>query len=291
MIPLAYITQWRQHAPWPDDLQVEQDLILSKIIVDIFSDPLLSKELAFRGGTALHKLFFSPALRYSEDIDLVRTGTGEIKPIIDKLHNCLTPWLGEPSTKRNNASFKLLYYFNPETSPTTKLRIKIEMNTRENFSVFGYSPKQFSVSSPWFSGTTLVNTYQFEELMATKLRALYQRKKGRDLFDIWLALKDENFDIPKMMHAFKQYMQKENNKITRIMFEKNIDEKLNNESFMDDITQLLPSNLKQSLSVPIGLEDSNDFLLFEDGKRMTTEGWSLSDAAIEVKDKLLCLLE
>jgi len=67
MIPIAQITQWRTTAPWPDDMQVEQDLILSKIIIEIFSDPFLNKELAFRGGTALHKLFFSPAARYSED--------------------------------------------------------------------------------------------------------------------------------------------------------------------------------------------------------------------------------
>ena len=73
MIPMAYITQWRQVAPWSDDMQVEQDLILSRTIVEIFSNPFLSEQLAFRGGTALHKLFFTPAARYSEDIDLVRT--------------------------------------------------------------------------------------------------------------------------------------------------------------------------------------------------------------------------
>ena len=59
MIPMAYITQWRNIAPWADDMQVEQDLILSRVIIEIFSDPVLSQELVFRGGTALHKLFFS----------------------------------------------------------------------------------------------------------------------------------------------------------------------------------------------------------------------------------------
>ena len=82
MIPLAQIIQWRQTAPWSDDMQVEQDLILSRAIVEIFSNPFLAEQLAFRGGTALHKLFFSPAARYSEDIDLVRTSKGGIKEII-----------------------------------------------------------------------------------------------------------------------------------------------------------------------------------------------------------------
>jgi hypothetical protein len=93
MIPIAQITQWRSIAPWPDDMQVEQDLILSRILIEIFSDPFLNRELAFRGGTALHKLFFSPAARYSEDIDLVR-----IKDIVDALRLCLEPWLGKSKT-------------------------------------------------------------------------------------------------------------------------------------------------------------------------------------------------
>lgn len=56
MIPRAYITAWRSEAPWPLDSQVEQDLVLSRALADIFSHPGLMNELAFRGGTALHKL-------------------------------------------------------------------------------------------------------------------------------------------------------------------------------------------------------------------------------------------
>ncbi len=187
MIPIAYITQWRQSAPWASDLHVEQDLILSRVIVDIFSDPLLSKELAFRGGTALNKLFLKPAARYSEDIDLVRTSTGTITHIVDALRAQLDPWLGEPKRESKDSSFKLKYTFNPEHSPQIKQKIKIEINTRECFAVYDRLLEPFSVVSDWFSGTANVNTYQFEELIATKLRALYQRKKGRDLFDLWVA--------------------------------------------------------------------------------------------------------
>src|SRR5579863_6295411 len=126
MIPIAQITQWRSIAPWPDDMQVEQDLILSRMLIEIFSNSFLNKELAFRGGTALHKLFFSPPARYSEDIDLVRTSKGAIKDIIDALRNCLEPWLGKPKTIRTARSFKLMFYFNPENSQNSRLRIKLE---------------------------------------------------------------------------------------------------------------------------------------------------------------------
>ncbi len=72
MIPRDYITEWRVEAPWVQDSQVEQDLVISRALVEIFSHPLLSKSLAFRGGTALYKLHIRPAARYSEDIDLVQ---------------------------------------------------------------------------------------------------------------------------------------------------------------------------------------------------------------------------
>jgi len=57
-------------APWATDVQVEQDLVLSRILVEMFQDASLAEHLAFRGGTALHKLFLSPAAPYSEDVDL-----------------------------------------------------------------------------------------------------------------------------------------------------------------------------------------------------------------------------
>ena len=70
MIPRDYITEWRSEAPWVEDSQIEQDLVISKALVDIFSHPLLSRALAFRGGTAPYKLFIRPPARYSVRIPL-----------------------------------------------------------------------------------------------------------------------------------------------------------------------------------------------------------------------------
>ena len=76
MIPRDYITEWRALAPWVQDSQVEQDLVISRALVEIFSHPVLVDGLAFRGGTALYKLHLTPPARYSEDIDLVQTAPG-----------------------------------------------------------------------------------------------------------------------------------------------------------------------------------------------------------------------
>lgn len=63
MIPKPYLAKWQQNAPWKEFAQVEQDLIISRLLVEIFSDTFLKENLAFRGGTALHKLYLSPAPR------------------------------------------------------------------------------------------------------------------------------------------------------------------------------------------------------------------------------------
>ena len=59
MINRIAIQQWSEHAPWIDNAQIEQDLIICRALVSIFSDEFLASQLAFRGGTALHKLYLS----------------------------------------------------------------------------------------------------------------------------------------------------------------------------------------------------------------------------------------
>lgn len=180
MIPRAHITAWRAHAPWSTDAQVEQDLIISRAIVEVFSDPVLSGGVAFRGGTALHKLYLTPSTRYSEDIDLVQVEGGPIGDIMKALRQRLDPWLGAPKRKQSEGRMTMIYRFDSETPPITPLRLKVEVNTREHFSFFGFARKHFAIDSPWFQGSAELLTYELEELLATKLRALYQPSYDRD---------------------------------------------------------------------------------------------------------------
>lgn len=68
-----------------------------------------------------------------------------------------------------------------------QIRLKVEINCFEHFNVLGLQEVPFRVESGWFTGEARLTTYQLEELVGTKLRALYQRKKGRDLFDLYPA--------------------------------------------------------------------------------------------------------
>ncbi len=239
MIPRAHVTAWRKHAPWLDDAQVEQDLLLSRAIVEMFTNETIAKQLAFRGGTALHKLFFNPPGRYSEDIDLVQLEAGPIGPLMTAVHDCLDPWMVKPTTKQGEGRVTLLYRFMTEHEPVEKRRLKIEMNTREHFSVFGLDRKRFAVSSPWYSGEAAVPVYRLDELLGTKLRALYQRKKGRDLFDLATALIRGEASEDRILESFQRYMEHVGSKVSRAQFEANLAAKAQDRAFIEDLDPLL----------------------------------------------------
>ena len=207
MIPRADITAWRQEAPWTTDAMVEQDLMISRALVEIFNHPLLSKTLVFRGGTALHKLYLKPAYRYSEDIDLVQIEPGPIGPVFDAIRELLTPWLGEPKRKQGKDIVTLTFTTESEIPPVESLRLKIEINAREHFHAMDLEEMPYGVSSNWFQAQCRIRTYCLEELLGTKMRALYQRRKGRDLYDLWLGLEIGQADPGGIVQCFQKYMQ------------------------------------------------------------------------------------
>jgi len=124
MIPQRYIEQWRAVAPWTLDAQVEQDLVIVRTIIELYSDDLLKKSLAFRGGTALHKLYLNPQSRYSEDIDLVQINSEPINPILHRIRERLA-FLGTKRTvKQNLHNNTVVYRFDSEMQPICNMRLK-----------------------------------------------------------------------------------------------------------------------------------------------------------------------
>ena len=49
MINKRYITQWQQSAPWTSPSQVEQDLIISRALVEIFGAVLDNTKRCYNG--------------------------------------------------------------------------------------------------------------------------------------------------------------------------------------------------------------------------------------------------
>ena len=239
MIQESFIREWSEIAPWSKNEMVEQDLIICRALVSIFSDDFLRENLAFRGGTALHKLFLQPQARYSEDIDLVQIKPGPIKPIMFKLGEVLE-WLPNRSTQQKRHSNKLLFKMDSEIPPVQQIRLKVEINCMEHFNVMGLQEVPFKVESSWFTGEAQLTTYHLEELVGTKLRALYQRKKGRDLFDLYLALSTHELDAEKILECYRKYIEFVAERAPSYKeFVQNMELKLQDEEFLDDVQPLL----------------------------------------------------
>jgi len=119
VIPKDIVTEWRDRAPWVLD------------------------SLAFRGGTALYELHITPAARYSEDIDLVQTRPGSIGKVFDAIHDVLDPWLGKPRWKQSEGRVTLNHRFESEDVPPVGLKLKVEINSREHFTVYGLKERRF----------------------------------------------------------------------------------------------------------------------------------------------------
>jgi predicted nucleotidyltransferase component of viral defense system len=237
LIPAANIAAWRRRAPWPEDNQVEQDLILSRLMIEIANDELLGSELAFRGGTCLHKLHLPRPLRYSEDLDYVRRTKSGVKGHLQALRDIAERLgLGEIQTKQRGDMVHARFDADPTTG-VGRIRIKVEINIAETESFLPRIAIPYEIASRWWSGRGEIDTFQLEELLGTKLLALYQRSKGRDLFDLWLALSSRRLDAAKVVAAFRHYSGEE--AFTYPELRRNLATKLDDRSFREDLSVLV----------------------------------------------------
>lgn len=242
MIPHAYLQAWSAKAPWPDLRQVEQDLVICRALCELFNAPALRGKVAFRGGTAINKLLFQQSLRYSEDIDLVQMQPEPIGRTVDAIRDALA-WLGKCNREHAGHSMHMVFKFAPEADAQSTLKLKVEINTREQKNLLGIRHYPFAVESDWYQGRTEIASFEPEELFGTKLRALLQRRKNRDLFDLGEGLKQLALDADKLVASFHHYLALEGKPITRAVAEQRMLEKLTH-SLTEDIAPLLPAGIR-----------------------------------------------
>jgi predicted nucleotidyltransferase component of viral defense system len=276
LIPTSYLQEWSAQAPWPDLQQVEQDLIICRALCDLFNSPALADKITFRGGTAINKLLFKQPLRYSEDIDLVQTQSEPIGATVDAIREALS-WLGKCSREQAGHSIHLVFRFTPESAPDAKLKLKVEINTREHGSLLGIRRYPFAVESSWYQGKTNVASFEPEELFGTKLRALLQRRKNRDLFDLNEGLKQLEMTPDKLIACFEHYLKLEGKPITRAAAEQRMLEKL---------TRSLTEDIRPLLSAGVRFNDDDAMNAFEKVWieliiKIKGDAWKLTDKAIK----------
>jgi len=213
-------------------------------LCDLFSARALAGRIAFRGGTALHKLLFERPLRYSEDIDLVQLRPEPIGATVDEVREALA-WLGKCRRQQAEHSMHLTFRFEPDAAPGTALGLTIEINTREHASLLGVQQYPFALESSWHAGRADIASFAPEELFGTKLRALLQRRKGRDLFDLDEGLRRLSLDPRKLIACLEHYLALEGNPISRAEAEERMLGKLTR-SLTEDIAPLLPAGVRFS---------------------------------------------
>ena len=220
--------------PWPELYQVEQDLLLSLSMRAIFDDPFLSAQVAMRGGTVLHKIHFAPAARYSEDIDLVVVGKRPEVHIRKALMRVLRPVLGKEKSSawatlrlavRNAAKpsriLRCIYRVPSVSVPGRELTVEVETNVSERLPKYPLQRLPLALNIRGQSLESTVVSYNINEMLGTKMRALFQRRKGRDLFDLYWALTTESalpVKVDDVVSAFQHYMREEGTKVPRAEF-------------------------------------------------------------------------
>ena len=243
MIPRPDIAKWQGNAPWKSFSQVEQDLLISRTLVALFSDDFLNENIAFRGGTALHKLYLNPAPRYSEDIDLVQIKPRPIKPIMKRIGEVIDFFEEDRRIAIRGHGAKALYRFNSQYE-NIRLRLKLEINCKEHFNVLPWTEFPIEVKSDWFTGNATIRTFNINELLGTKLRALYQRSKGRDLFDLDYSRLHMSLDIGSIIQCFQEYINFSTGKIpSKKEFSQNIEAKETDPNFSGDMEGLLRTGI------------------------------------------------
>ena len=193
---------------------IEKDYVIGWVLWGIGSDPDLSSTWAFKGGTSLKKCYIE-TWRFSEDLDFTVFPGGpvkpdEIEPIIKRILELVHEESGIDFTVRDlkfkhiEQSFYTqgsIYYRGPRNAPTPA-RIKLDISGSERI----ICPTVLRNISHSYSDSLIlpaqVRCYAFEEVFAEKLRAMGERGRPRDLYDIVLLFRRRDFQAdPKLIKS------------------------------------------------------------------------------------------
>lgn len=232
---------------------------MSQGVAAIFGDEVLRKHLAMRGGTVLHKAHLAPAARYSEDIDLVLVKAMDTDTLDGHLRRVLAPVLGQPSDSwiadawlairnvlRPSKILRTAYRFVP-LGLQREETIKVEVNLNESASLYPLVEVELdSLDEEGDPVRATARSYDLNEMLGTKTRALMQREQGRDLFDLAHAWQlsaagttPYAVDGSKTMEAFTWYLEKEGTRFGAEEANAHLDARLRKTAFRRDMDTLL----------------------------------------------------
>lgn len=189
---------------------VEKDYVLGWLLVGIAQHPIISKNWIFKGGTCIKKCYFE-TYRFSEDLDFsllpnspytdteIKNGINEVLANVSQLSGItfsidLTS-VERKANRQNQLTFKIkIAYSGPLVFPGNP---RILFDITNNEPLYSDSTGK-SIIHPYPDtipqGTTIL-TYSLHELLAEKTRALFERTRPRDLYDVVYILENRVQEI------------------------------------------------------------------------------------------------
>ncbi|MBM3470227.1 MAG: WYL domain-containing protein [Armatimonadetes bacterium] len=199
MIPPGEIRALRAEWRLRDDI-IEKDYVLGWLLAGIATDPALSATWVFKGGTCLRKCYYE-TFRFSEDLDFTIVGGGPEEPnelllafrrigewLLDRSGIELVPdeqsFTRQRNLRGNPTTQGRIAFRGPIRSPMPP-KVKLDLTSDE---VVVEAPVRRPISHPYSDGALPVVDgvlcYSIVDLMAEKIRALAERCRPRDLYDV-----------------------------------------------------------------------------------------------------------
>ena len=182
---------------------IEKDLVISIVLAIISDSPAFSwcsDKLIFRGGTCIKKVFYPDETRFSEDIDLMGLNIEEAGLFMRSVNKLVGMNLGVTSFDSTEVQYSnergldfMLYY-------TSVLQQKdhISFNLSTAYPMERIQ-KRAVIVEPYLQINPSILTLGIKEILAEKTRALLQRRKPRDLFDVWFLIKNKELELDRSL--------------------------------------------------------------------------------------------
>lgn len=272
------IRTWGDEKGIPDLTLAELDYRLTHALQAIYSDPFLADRLYLKGGTALNKFYIPNQGRLSVDLDFNAVGARE--RVLDERTQFSQRTMNVLAQQDEEYDFTYRWRYDQATvyaryRPVTGVaqqRLKVEISFVERFAIL--EPVGKTLSIPTSESQVTVNTYRLEELTSTKLRALYGRRKGRDIYDLF-RIADHELNHAAVRKMVLYYFYRAYQIFHYSTFVANVEQKIAKRSFRDDVRGLIRTGT--SLDWPAACERVLDYYVFLD--EMDDRDWLFMDLA------------
>jgi len=158
------------------------------LAIEIANAPVTGGALVWRGGTCLHQLHLKKPARYSEDLDYVLLAKAADYRQLDAAFAAIAAKLDVEIEHTERKPTRYRTFMTAKVAGFGSIKAKVEINTGDADPLLELIRPEMAVDvRAWYQGSAEVPTYQPAELVGTKFRALAQRDKGRDLWDLDFA--------------------------------------------------------------------------------------------------------